>query len=199
MPKPTLITLDFESILVPEAWVAIADASGIVELKRTTRDEPDFDKLMRHRIATLREHAITLENMDSMLHDLEPLEGAQNFLDSLRNRFPVLIISDTFMQFIRPVLPKLGYPTVLCHTFETDQKGFVTGYAILKEKGVIVKSLQQIGYTIRAVGDSFNDIGMLTEADKGYLFNASDIVREAHPDIPAFDTYEELQETLTKN
>lgn len=189
----TIVTLDLEGVLVPEIWIAVAERTGIDELRRTTRDEPDYDVLMRGRLALLAEHGLTMSLVTEVIGSLRPLPGACGFLDQLRSRTQVVILSDTFEEFGRPLMAQMGWPTLLCHrlTVEGDR---IVGYRLRMpdQKRAAVRSFQGLGYRVVAAGDSYNDTGMLAQADAGILFGAPDNVRAEFPQFPAVDSYEEL-------
>ena len=183
-----------EGVLVPEIWIAFSEASGIPELKRTTRDEPDYDKLMRWRLSVLKEHNLGLREIQEIIEKIEPLDGAKAFLDELRSLTQVMIISDTFTQFGMPLMEKLGYPTLLCNELEVAENGEITGFRMRIEnsKYSTVKALQSIGYETVASGDSYNDLGMIRASKAGFLFRSTDKIKAENPDLPAYETYEEL-------
>ena len=186
--------LDLEGVLVPEIWIAFAEASGIPELKRTTRDEPDYDKLMRWRIGILKEHGLGLKEIQETIEKIDPLPGAKEFLDKLRELGQVIIISDTFTQFAKPLMKKLGWPTIFCNSLEVAPDGTITGFKmrIEKSKYTTVKALQSIGFETIASGDSYNDLGMIRASKAGFLFKSTDQIKNDNPDLPAYETYEEL-------
>jgi len=186
--------LDLEGVLVPEIWIAFAEATGIPELKKTTRDEPDYDKLMAYRIAILKEHGLGLREIQDVIATIEPMEGAKEFLDELRSFGQVIIISDTFTQFATPLMRKLGWPTIFCNTLEVSESGEVTGFRMRVEnsKYSTVRALQSIGYDTIASGDSYNDLGMIKASKAGFLFRSTDRIKADNPEIPAFETYDEL-------
>lgn len=189
-----LVCLDLEGVLIPEIWIAFADAVGIPELRRTTRDEPDYDKLMRRRLEILKENHLGIREITKVIEGIDPLLGAKDFLDRLRAKVQVLIISDTFEQFALPLMKKLGYPTLLCHTLQIAPDGEVTGYKyrVTQSKLSTVKAMQSIGYETIASGDSYNDIDMIRASKAGYLFRSTEKIKAENPDIPAFDTYDDL-------
>ena len=195
-----LVCLDLEGVLVPEIWIAFAEATGIPELKRTTRDEPDYDKLMAFRLAILDEHGLGLPQIQDVIETIDPLPGAREFLDALRERTQVVIISDTFEQFARPLMRKLGWPTLFCNTLHADADGCVTGYTMRCEqpKLTTVRALQSCGFNTIAAGDSHNDLGMIRAGKTGFLFRSTDAIKEANPDIPAFEDYDELLAAIDK-
>ena len=186
--------LDLEGVLVPEIWIAFSEASGIPELRRTTRDEPDYDKLMKWRIGILDEHGLDLPDIQAVIATIDPLPGAREFLDRLRSETQVIIISDTFEQFARPLMEKLGWPTLFCNTIETDGTGHVTGYRLRCEQSKLttVRKLQEMGFETIATGDSFNDLDMIRASKAGFLFRSTEAIIAANPDVPAFETYDEL-------
>ena len=189
-----IVCLDLEGVLVPEIWIAFAEESGIPELKRTTRDEPDYDKLMHWRLGILKEHGLGLKEIQETISKIEPLEGAKAFLDKLRELTQVIIISDTFTQFAGPLMKKLGYPTIFCNSLEVAPDGEITGFKMRCENSKLttVKALQSIGYDTIASGDSHNDLGMIQASKAGFLFKSTDAIKAEYPEIPAYETYEEL-------
>lgn len=189
-----LVCLDLEGVLVPEIWIAFSEASGIPELSRTTRDEPDYDKLMAFRLGILDEHGLGLPQIQEVIETIDPLPGAREFLDALRERTQVVIISDTFEQFARPLMRKLGWPTLFCNTLQTSPDGHVTGYAMRCEQSKLttVRALQSCGFDTIAAGDSHNDLGMIRAGKAGFLFRSTDAIKAANPDVPAFDEYGDL-------
>lgn len=189
-----VVCLDLEGVLVPEIWIAFSKASGIPELSRTTRDEPDYDKLMKWRIGVLKEHGLGLNEIRKIIETIEPMDGAKAFLDELRSFTQVMIVSDTFTQFGMPLMKKLGYPTLLCNTLEVAENGTITGYKMRVEnsKFTTVKALQSMGYDTVAAGDSYNDLGMIRASKAGFLFKAPEKIKTDNPDLPAFDSYNEL-------
>lgn len=195
-----LVCLDLEGVLVPEIWIAFAEATGIPELKRTTRDEPDYDKLMAFRLAILDEHGLGLPQIQDVIETIDPLPGAREFLDALRERTQVVIISDTFEQFARPLMRKLGWPTLFCNTLHADADGHVTGYTMRCEQSKLttVRAFQSCGMQTIAAGDSHNDLGMIRAGKAGFLFRSTDAIKEANPDIPAFEDYDELLKAITE-
>ena len=186
--------LDLEGVLVPEIWIAFAEATGIPELKKTTRDEPDYDKLMNYRIGILKEHGLGLKEIQDVIATIDPLPGAKEFLDELRSIGQVLILSDTFTQFASPLMKKLGWPTIFCNSLEVADDGEITGFKmrIEKSKYATVKALESIGYDIIASGDSYNDLGMILHSKTGFLFKSTDKIKADYPELPAFETYDEL-------
>ena len=189
-----LVCLDLEGVLVPEIWIAFSEASGIPELARTTRDEPDYDKLMAYRLGLLDEHGLGLPQIQQVIEGIDPLPGAREFLDALRERTQVVIISDTFEQFARPLMRKLGWPTLFCNTLEADPDGRVTGYAMrcAQTKLTTVRALQSCGFDTIAAGDSHNDLAMIRAGKAGFLFRSTEAIKAANPDLPAFDDYGDL-------
>ncbi len=189
-----IICLDMEGVVVPEIWIAFAEKSGIPELRRTTRDEPDYDKLMKWRLGILKEHGLGLNEIRETIAQIDPLPGAREFLDELRSFTQVLILSDTFEQFAMPLMEKLGWPTLMCNTLEVADGGEITGYRLRTQntKLTTVKALQSIGYDTIAAGDSYNDLAMIRASKAGFLFRSTDQIRKDHPELPAYETYEEL-------
>jgi phosphoserine/homoserine phosphotransferase len=183
-----------EGVLVPEIWIAFAQASGIPELKRTTRDEPDYDKLMTWRLGVLKEHGLGLKEIQEVISTIDPLPGAKEFLDKLRAQTQVIILSDTFEQFAKPLMAKLGWPTLFCNTLKVGPDGAITGYQMRCEKSKLttVKALQSCGFDTIAAGDSFNDLGMIQASKAGFLFKSTDAIKAAHPELPAFEEFDEL-------
>lgn len=190
--------LDLEGVLVPEIWIAFAEETGIPELRRTTRDEPDYDKLMKYRIGILKEHGLGLKEIQATIAKIGPMPGAKEFLDELRENSQVLILSDTFTQFAAPLMKKLGQPTIFCNSLEVAPDGEITGYKMRVEKSKLttVKALQSIGYETIAGGDSFNDLGMITASKFGFLFRSTEQIKKDYPDIPAFEEYGDLLKYL---
>ncbi|MCD8333148.1 MAG: bifunctional phosphoserine phosphatase/homoserine phosphotransferase ThrH [Clostridiales bacterium] len=186
--------LDMEGVLVPEIWIAFAEASGIPELKRTTRDEPDYDKLMQYRLNILKEHGLGLKEIQDTIATIDPMPGAKEFLDELRACCQVVILSDTFEQFAAPLMKKLGWPTIFCNSLEVAADGSITGYKMRCEKSkyTTVKALQSIGFETIASGDSFNDLGMIQASKAGFLFKSTDQIKKDYPEIPAYEEYDEL-------
>ncbi len=186
--------LDLEGVLVPEIWIAFADAVGIPELRRTTRDEPDYDKLMKYRLAILKEHGLGLKEIQDTIKKIDPLPGAKEFLDELRATCQTIILSDTFEQFAAPLMEKLGMPTIFCNTLEVADNGEITGYKMRcdKSKLTTVKALQSIGYDTIASGDSFNDLGMIQASKAGFLFRSTEQIIKDYPQYPAFTEYKDL-------
>ena len=194
-----IVCLDLEGVLVPEIWIAFAEASGIPELKRTTRDEPDYAKLMNFRIQILKEHGLGLKEIQETIQKIEPMEGAKEFLDELRKLGQVIIISDTFTQFAAPLMEKLGYPTIFCNELVIDNNE-VVGFKMRCEQSKLttVKALQSIGYETIASGDSFNDLAMIQASKAGFLFRSTEQIKKDYPELPAFDTYGELLAAIKK-
>lgn len=189
-----IVCLDLEGVLVPEIWIAFAQASGIPELKRTTRDEPDYDKLMQYRIDILKEHGLGLKDVQDVIATIDPLPGAKEFLDQLREETQVIIISDTFKEFAKPLMKKLGWPTVFCNSLVVSEAGEITGFTMRIEQSKLttVKALQSIGYDTIASGDSYNDLGMIQASKAGFLFRSTEQIKKDHPELPAYETYDEL-------
>ena len=186
--------LDLEGVLVPEIWIAFAEASGIPELKLTTRDEPDYDKLMNYRLKILKEHGLGLKEIQDTIAKIDPLPGAKEFLDELRSITQAVIISDTFAQFATPLMKKLGWPTIFCNSLEVAPSGEITGFKmrVKDSKVTTVRALQSMGYDTIASGDSYNDLGMIKASKAGFLFKSTDKIKEDNPNIPAYETYDEL-------
>jgi phosphoserine/homoserine phosphotransferase len=189
-----IVCLDLEGVLVPEIWIAFSEASGIPELKRTTRDEPDYDKLMRWRLGILKEHGLGLKEIQDTIAKIDPLPGAKEFLDELRSLTQVIIISDTFTQFATPLMEKLGWPTIFCNSLEVAESGEITGFKMRIENSKLttVKALQSIGYETIASGDSYNDLAMIQASKAGFLFRSTDKIKADYPDLPAFEEYDDL-------
>ncbi len=196
----TITCLDLEGVLVPEIWIAFSDAVGIPELRRTTRDEPDYDKLMKFRLDILRQHNLGLKEIQDTINKIEPLPGAKAFLDELKKHCQVIIISDTFEQFAAPLMAKLGYPTIFCNSLEVAANGEITGYKMRCEKSKLstVKALQSVGFDTIASGDSFNDLGMIQASKAGFLFRSTESIIKEYPQYPAFTEYSELLEAIKK-
>ena len=186
--------LDMEGVLVPEIWIAFARESGIPELSRTTRDEPDYDKLMKFRLGILKEHGLGLKEIQQTISGIDPLPGAREFLDELRSFSQVIILSDTFEQFAQPLMKKLNWPTLFCNTLEVAPDGEITGFRMRcpQSKLTTVKALQSIGYETIAAGDSFNDLGMIQASRAGFLFKSTDQIKAAHPELPAYESFGDL-------
>ena len=195
-----IVCLDLEGVLVPEIWIAFAEASGIPELKKTTRDEPDYDKLMKWRIGILKEHGLGLKEIQETIETIDPMPGAREFLDELRSMTQVIIISDTFTQFATPLMKKLGWPTIFFNSLEVADNGEITGFKMRIENSKLttVKALQSIGYETIASGDSYNDLGMIKASKAGFLFRSTDKIKADNPELPAFETYDELLEAIRK-
>ena len=191
-----IVCLDW--VLVPEIWIAFAEETGIPELKRTTRDEPDYDKLMNYRINILKEHGLGLKEIQETIAKIDPMPGAKEFLDELREITQVIIISDTFTQFAGPLMKKLGYPTIFCNSLEVAEDGEITGFKMRIENSKLttVKALQSIGYDTIASGDSHNDLGMIKASKAGFLFRSTDEIKKEYPELPAFETYDELMAAI---
>ena len=195
-----IVCLDLEGVLVPEIWIAFAEASGIPELKRTTRDEPDYDKLMKWRIGILKEHGLGLKEIQDTIAKIDPLPGAKEFLDELRKTTQVIIISDTFTQFATPLMEKLGWPTIFCNSLEVAESDEITGFKMRIENSKLttVKALQSIGYETIASGDSYNDLAMIQASKAGFLFRSTDKIKADYPDLPAFEEYKDLLQAIKK-
>ena len=195
-----IVCLDLEGVLVPEIWIAFAEASGIPELKRTTRDEPDYDKLMNWRLGILKEHGLGLKEIQDTIAKIDPIPGAKEFLDELRSLTQVIIISDTFAQFATPLMKKLGWPTIFCNSLEVADNGEITGFKMRCEQSKLttVKALQSIGYDTIASGDSHNDLGMIKASKAGFLFKSTEQIKADNPELEAFDTYDELLAAIKK-
>ena len=193
-----VVCLDLEGVLVPEIWIAFSKESGIPELCRTTRDEPDYDKLMKWRLGILKEHGLGLREIQDVIAKIDPLPGAKDFLDKLRSITQVIIISDTFEQFATPLMKKLGWPTLFCNTLEVAENGEITGYKMRcsQSKLTTVKALQSAGFDTIASGDSFNDLAMIQAGKSGFLFRTTEKIRADHPEIPAFEEYDELLDAI---
>ena len=189
-----IVCLDMEGVLVPEIWIAFAEASGIPELRRTTRDEPDYNKLMKWRLGILKEHGLGLREIQETIAKIDPLPGAKAFLDELRSITQVIILSDTFEQFAKPLMEKLGWPTIFCNTLEVAENGEITGYKMRVEQSKLttVKALQSIGYETIASGDSYNDLGMIQASKAGFLFRSTEQIRKDHPELAAYEKFDDL-------
>lgn len=189
-----IVCLDLEGVLVPEIWIAFAEQSGIPELKRTTRDEPDYDKLMKWRLEVLKEHGLGLNEIQAVIEKIDPMPGAKEFLDELRAMTQVMIVSDTFEQFAAPLMKKLGWPTILCNTLEVAENGEITGFQMRCEntKLTTVRALQSMGYDTIASGDSYNDLGMIGGSKAGFLFRSTEAIKADYPQYPAFEEYGDL-------
>ena len=199
-----IVCLDLEGVLVPEIWIAFSEATGIPELKRTTRDEPDYDKLMKYRLNfrldILRQHGLGLKEIQETIEKIDPIPGAKEFLDELRSLTQVIIISDTFSQFAGPLMKKLGYPTIFCNELVVADNGEITGFKMRCEQSKLttVKALQSIGYDTIASGDSHNDLGMILASKAGFLFKSTDAIKAEYPQLPAYETYDELMAAIKK-
>ena len=195
-----IVCLDLEGVLVPEIWIAFSKATGIPELMKTTRDEPDYDKLMKYRIAILKEHGLGLKEIQDTIATIDPMPGAKEFLDELRSITQTIIISDTFTQFAAPLMKKLGYPTIFCNTLEVAENGEITGFKMRCEQSKLttVKALQSIGFETIASGESHNDLGMIQASKAGFLFKSTDQIKADYPQIPAFETYDELMAAIKR-
>ena len=195
-----IVCLDLEGVLVPEIWIAFAEESGIPELKRTTRDEPDYDKLMHWRLGVLKEHGLGLKEIQETIAKIDPLPGAKEFLDELRATTQVIIISDTFTQFAGPLMKKLGYPTIFCNSLEVAPDGEITGFKMRCENSKLttVKALQSIGYETIASGDSHNDLAMIQASKAGFMFRSTEQIKKDYPELPAFESYDDLLAAIKK-
>jgi len=195
-----VVCLDLEGVLVPEIWIAFAEATGIPELKRTTRDEPDYDKLMKFRIGILKEHGLGLKEIQDTIATIDPIPGAKEFLDELRSITQVIILSDTFSQFAGPLMKKLGYPTIMCNELVVADNGEITDFRMRCEKSKLttVKALQSIGYETICAGDSHNDLGMILNSKAGFLFKSTDAIKAEYPNLPAYEEYNELLDAIKK-
>ena len=189
-----IVCLDMEGVLVPEIWIAFSEASGIPELRRTTRDEPDYDKLMKWRLGILKEHGLGLKEIQEVIATIDPLPGAKEFLDELRSITQVVILSDTFEQFAKPLMKKLGWPSLFCNTLQVGEDGSITGYQMrcAQSKLTTVKALQSCGFETIAAGDSFNDLAMIQAGKAGFLFKSTEAIKAAHPELPAFEEFPDL-------
>ena len=189
-----IVCLDLEGVLVPEIWIAFSQASGIPELRRTTRDEPDYNKLMNWRLGILKEHGLGLKEIQATIQKIDPMPGAKEFLDELREITQVIILSDTFTQFATPLMKKLGWPTIFCNTLEVAPDGSVTGFHMRAEKSklVTVQALQSVGFETIAAGDSYNDLAMIQASKAGFLFRSTEKIKQDHPELPAFEEYGDL-------
>lgn len=201
MSDMNIVCLDMEGVLVPEIWIAFAKESGIPELKKTTRDEPDYDKLMRYRLDILKQHGLGLKEVQETIAKIEPMDGAKEFLDELRSLTQVIILSDTFTQFAGPLMKKLGMPTIFCNTLEVAEDGEITGFRMRVENSKLttVKALQSIGFETIASGDSYNDLGMIKASKAGFLFKSTDKIKADYPELPAYETYDELLAAIKAN
>ena len=193
-----IMCFDMEGVLVPEIWIAFSEESGIPELKRTTRDEPDYDKLMSWRLGILKEHGLGLKEIQDTIARIDPLPGAKAFLDELRSLTQVVILSDTFEQFAKPLMEKLGWPTIFCNTLEVAESGEITGFKMRCEKSKLttVKALQSCGFDTIAAGDSYNDLGMIQQSKAGFLFKSTEQIKGEHPEVPAYEEFGELLEAI---
>ena len=200
MSTLNIVCLDLEGVLVPEIWIAFAEASGIPELKRTTRDEPDYDKLMAYRIAILKEHGLGLKEIQETIAKIDPMPGAKEFLDELRSMTQVIILSDTFNQFATPLMEKLGWPTIFCNTLEVAEDGEITGFRMRCEKSKLstVRALQSVGFETIAAGDSYNDLGMIEASKAGFLFRSTEKIKQDYPNLPAYEDYNDLLDAIKK-
>ena len=200
MSNLNVVCLDMEGVVVPEIWIAFSEATGIPELRRTTRDEPDYDKLMKFRIGILKEHGLGLKEIQDTIATIDPMPGAKEFLDKLREITQVIILSDTFTQFATPLMKKLGWPTIFCNTLEVADNGEITGYRMRCEQSKLttVKALQSAGFETIAAGDSHNDLGMILNSKAGFLFKSTDAIKAEYPNVPAFEEYDELYEAIRK-
>ncbi len=196
-----IVCLDLEGVLVPEIWIAFAEATGIPEFRRTTRDEPDYDKLMHYRIDLLDKHGLRLKQIQDVIGSMRPLIGAEEFLDQLRERTQVLILSDTFDQFSRPLMKKLNWPAIFCNSLEVDSSGRVTGYKMRcpQSKLTTVRALQSCGFDTIAAGDSYNDLAMIRASKAGFLFRSTEQIKKDNPDIRAFETYDDFLAAILEN
>lgn len=201
MSDMNIVCLDMEGVLVPEIWIAFAEESGIPELKKTTRDEPDYNKLMKYRLDILKEHGLGLREVQATIAKIDPMPGAKEFLDELRELTQVIILSDTFTQFAGPLMKKLGMPTIFCNTLEVADSGEITGFRMRIEKSKLstVKALQSIGFETIAAGDSYNDLGMIQASKAGFLFKSTDKIKADYPELPAFEEYGELLDAIKKS
>ena len=198
MSEMNIVCLDLEGVLVPEIWIAFAEASGIPELKRTTRDEPDYDKLMAYRIAILKEHGLGLKEIQETIAKIDPIPGAKEFLDKLRAKTQVIIVSDTFTQFAKPLMEKLGWPTIFCNTLEVAENGEIVGFKMRVEKSKYstVKALQSVGFDTIAAGDSYNDLGMINASKAGFLFKSTEQIKKDNPSLGAYEEYDDLYNAI---
>ena len=198
MSDMNIVCLDLEGVLVPEIWIAFAEASDIPELKRTTRDEPNYDKLMAYRMAILKEHGLGLKEIQETIAKIDPMPGAKEFLDKLRAKTQVIIISDTFTQFAKPLMQKLGWPTIFCNTLEANENGEIVGFKMRVEKSKFstVKALQSVGFETIAAGDSYNDLGMILASKKGFLFKSTEQIKKDNPSLEAYEEYDDLYNAI---
>ena len=195
-----IVCLDMEGVLVPEIWIAFAEETGIPELKLTTRDEPDYDKLMNYRLKILKEHGLGLKEIQDVIAKIDLMPGAKEFLDELRTFSQVILISDTFTQFATPLMEKLGWPTLFCNSLEVAENGEITGFKMRTEQSKLstVKALQSIGFETIASGDSYNDLGMIQASSAGFLFRSTEKIKADYPEIPAYESYDELLTAIKK-
>ncbi|TFH04648.1 MAG: bifunctional phosphoserine phosphatase/homoserine phosphotransferase ThrH [Spirochaetales bacterium] len=195
-----LVCLDLEGVLIPEMWIMVAEHTGVPELRLTTRDIDDYDELMTHRLRVLSANGISLQDIQAVISTLEPIDGGREFLDALRERYQAVILSDTFAEFAAPAMRRLNQPFLLCNELVTDSQGMIVDYRMRQHEGKreAVKAFKSLNLEVLAVGDSFNDIAMLRAADAGYLFRPSETVRNAYPDLPRFDSHEELLRAITE-
>ena len=200
MSNLNVVCLDLEGVLVPEIWIAFAEASGIPELKRTTRDEPDYDKLMKWRLEILKQHGLGLKEIQETIAKIDPLPGAKEFLDKLRAKAQTIIISDTFTQFATPLMQKLGWPTIFCNTLEVAENGEIVGFRMRCDQSKLstVKALQSVGFETISAGDSYNDLGMILNSKQGILFRSTEKIKQDYPDLPAYEEYDDLLEAIEK-
>ena len=200
MSNLNIVCLDLEGVLVPEIWIAFSEATGIEELKITTREEPDYDKLMKYRIGILKEHGLGLKEIEETIAKIDPMPGAKEFLDELRSLTQVIILSDTFTQFAKPLMEKLNWPTIMCNTLEVAENGEITGYKLRCDhtKLSTVKALQSVGFDTIASGDSHNDLEMIRASKAGFLFKSPDSIKKENPDLKALETYDELLSEIKK-
>ena len=200
MSNLNVVCLDLEGVLVPEIWIAFAEASGIPELKRTTRDEPDYNKLMNWRIGILKQHGLGLKEIQETIAKIDPMPGAKEFLDKLRSMTQVIIISDTFTQFATPLMKKLGWPTIFCNTLEVADDGEIVGFKMRCEQSKLstVKAFQSVGFETISAGDSYNDLGMILNSKAGFLFRSTEKIKQDYPDLPAFEEYDDLLDAISK-
>ena len=200
MSNLNVVCLDLEGVLVPEIWIAFAEASGIPELKRTTRDEPDYDKLMKWRLEILKQHGLGLKEIQETIAKIDPMPGAKEFLDKLRAKTQAIIISDTFTQFATPLMQKLGWPTIFCNTLEVAENGEIVGFRMRCEQSKLstIKALQSVGFETISAGDSYNDLGMILNSKAGFLFRSTEKIKQDYPDLPAFEEYDDLLEAIEK-
>lgn len=193
-----VVCLDLEGVLVPEIWIAFSEQSGIPELRRTTRDEPDYDKLMRWRLGILKQHGLGLNEIQNVISKIEPMQGAKEFLDKLREKTQVVIISDTFREFAKPLMKKLGWPTIFCNSLVVAENGEITDFSMRCEKSKLttVKALQSMGFDTVASGDSYNDLDMILASKAGFLFRTTEKIKQDHPELPAFESYDDLYDAI---